>query len=533
MASFETLAGPQSAADDFKELAADSQDYNADATEFPKLSTARKLILTLSMTMAMMLNIIQVQGVTLALERIGQDLDLLIVNYQWLTSAYALAFGCVLLLFGRLADIYGHRLVFLLSMAWFSVWSIAGGFAPNEVSIDIFRAMQGIGMGAAIPSALGILGTSFAPGQAKSWAFATFSAGAPLGGSLGSVLGGFLTQYATWRAFFWVSSGIGALVGTLAYFCVPRNGPRDPTLTIDWIGALLVTAGLTLLTFALADGPGQKQGFKTPYIPPFIIVGVGLLVAFWFWERHLELKTTRQPLMQTRLWFKGRFAIVQLIAALGWCSFSSFMLLASLYFQDLMRLPPILATVRFLPAPVTGIFLNAIVGLVAAIVPANYLISIGCLGTGLASMLFALQSEFDPYWQWQFPAMILSVVGADLIFCTGILYVSKVAGPSQQALAGGLFNCSTQIGTSIGLAINTIVQSKVTRHWVEKLTGQEYDPNKIAGHEPTNRGLVAAFWGCAAFAFLGFVLSVTSLWGIGCVGDKKVKLKRPDGQHAA
>ncbi|KAK4046955.1 hypothetical protein OIO90_006373 [Microbotryomycetes sp. JL221] len=499
-----------------------------DDADYPNLTTVTKLLLTLTMTMAMMLNaprrdsdtqrqIIQVQGVTLALQRIGTDLDLLVVNYQWLTSAYALAFGCVLLLFGRIADIYGHRLAFLCSMAWFYAWSLAAGWSPNEVAIDIFRAMQGVGMGAAIPSALGILGTSFAPGHTKSWAFACFSAGAPLGGSLGSVLGGLLTQFATWRAFFWCSAGLGFLIGLLAFVTVPKNGPRDNGLTVDWIGAILVTSGLTLLTFALADGPGQPKGFKTPYIPVFLILGVGLCIAFWFWERHLEFHTTRQPLMHTSLWFKERFALVQLIAALGWCSFASFMFLASLYFQDLIKLSPALAAVRFLPAPVTGIFLNAIVGLVAAIVPANYLISIGCLGTGLASMLFALQKQTDPYWQWQFPAMILSVVGADLIYCCGVLYVSKIAGSKHQALAGGLFNCSTQIGTSIGLAINTIIQSKVTSHWLHRSQGQHV--LELA----TEKGLQAAFWGCAGFAWLGLVISVVCLNKIGCVGEKKSK----------
>lgn len=133
------------------------------------------------------------------------------------------------------------------------------------------------------PSALGILGSSFPPGQRKTTAFALFSAGAPMGGSLGAVLGGVcaqfrsssasktctltrdacsLTEYAaiTWRAVFFVSTGIGALIGVAALFLVPADHPKDKSLTVDWIGGALITSAVTLLTFALADGEGSPNG---------------------------------------------------------------------------------------------------------------------------------------------------------------------------------------------------------------------------------------------------------------------------------
>ncbi|BGP51333.1 hypothetical protein JCM10450v2_007271 [Rhodotorula kratochvilovae] len=492
---------------------------------WPEMSTARQILLTLSMTLCMMLNIMQVQSVQLALPTIGIDLDIVTTNLQWLISSYSVAFGGLLLLFGRLADIYGHKKVFLLGMVWFIIWSIACGFAQNEVSIDFFRAMQGAALGAAIPSALGILGSSFPPGQRKTTAFALFSAGAPLGGSLGAVLGGVLTEYApiSWRAVFHVSAGIGALVGFSALFLVPADGKKDTSLSVDWLGGFLITAAVTLLTFALADGEGAPNGWKTPYIPALLVLSVLLFAVFWFYERYLEFRTSRPPLMCTSIWFKGRFAIVQLIGALGWSSFASYMFFASLAFQDYMRLPPVLATVRFLPSSITGFILNVIVAILASRVPAQILIALGALGTGLAPLLFAVQDYNDPYWQWQFPAMILSVFGADFIFACGILYVSQVAGPGHQALAGSIFNMSTQIGTGIGLAINTVVQSRVTKKAVEDL-GLVYDPN---GHSTPlsaiHEGLNAAFYACAGFAFLATLISVTCLYGIGKVGHQEEK----------
>lgn len=494
-----------------------------EAHVFPKMSVFQATLLTLTMALSMTVNILQVQAVTVSLDPIGLDLHMEISSYQWLTSAYALAFGAVLLLAGRLSDIYGHKLFFMGGLAWFSVWSIATGFAPNEISIDIFRAMQGAGLGTAIPSALGVLGSSFPPGQSKSTAFATFSAGAPIGASLGAVFGGILTEYAPpgWRATFFVSAGMGALLLIMAAFFVPKDPPRDMTnRSVDWVGAALITTGLTLLTFALADGSSVPDGWRTPYIPVLFSLSIIILALFWFWEDHLEKSATGVPLMKTSLWFQGKFALVQLIAALGWSAFSSFMFFSTLYFQTYMNLSPILTTVRFLPAPVMGLCINIVVAILASRAPAQILIMLGCIGTALAPLLSAVQKVDAPYWQYQFPAMLLSVFGADFIFATGIMYVSTVAGPGQQALAGGVFNMTTQVGTAVGLAIMTVIQSKVTASKTQELGGI-YDPNSTnIPPEATRQGLVMAFYGCAAFSFVAALIAATTLFGIGKVGHR-------------
>ncbi|GAA5985579.1 hypothetical protein JCM11641_004979 [Rhodosporidiobolus odoratus] len=492
---------------------------------WPQLSGTKQILLVLSMTLAMMLNIMSVQAVQLSLPIIGEELGIVNVDLQWLISSYSVAFGGLLLLFGRLADIYGHKKIFLLSLFWYFAWSLGCAFAPFPIPLYIFRAMQGAALGAAIPAALGILGSSFPPGQRKTTAFAVFSAGAPLGGSLGAVIGGVLTEYAaqTWRAVFYVLAGLAFLVFLSAFFLVPSDREKDKSLTVDWIGGALVTAAVTLLTFALADGEGAPDGWKTPYIPTLLAVSLILLVIFWYYERYLERHTTSPPLMLTSIWFKGRFAVMQLIGALAWSAFASYMFFCSLAFQNYMTLQPVLATVRFLPSSITGLILNVIVAILASRVSAQLLVLIGCLGTGLAPLLFAVQSYSDPFWQWQFPAMILSVIGADFIFACGILYVSQVAGRGHQALAGSIFNMSTQIGTGIGLAINTIVQDRVTKREVEKL-GMVYDVNSNdIPREAYHIGLNAAFYTCAGFAFFAAVIAVVGLRGIGRVGHREVK----------
>lgn len=111
------------------------------------------------------------------LPSIGKDLGVPSSRYQWIVSAYSLTTGCSLLLCGRIADVYGKRLVFIIGSIWFTIVSIATPFMPNEIAFDVFRGFQGIGSAAAMSSALGILGNSFNPGKAKNYAFAVYGAG--------------------------------------------------------------------------------------------------------------------------------------------------------------------------------------------------------------------------------------------------------------------------------------------------------------------------------------------------------------------
>lgn len=191
-----------------------------------------------------------------------------------------------------------------------------------------------------------------------------------------------------------------------------------------------------------------------------------------------------------------------LVGALGWSAFSSYMLFASLYYQDYLGLSQIHTVLRFLPSAITGLLINLVVGALADTVPAQILIILGTLGNGIAALLMAVQNVEDPYWQWGFPSMILIVFGADFIFATGIMYVSKVAGPGQQGAAGGCFNVITQVGTTFGLAINTIIQSKIVERKVTQ-AGLVYDANSTTNPpEATLAGLRGAFWGCTGEYFL-------------------------------
>ncbi|KAB5592523.1 MFS-type transporter [Ceratobasidium theobromae] len=483
----------------------------------PPMGVARALIITLACTLAMVNNVMAGASLSIALPDIGANLGISQAELQWLVSSYALTSGCFLLLFGRLADLFGRKKVFLIGSFWFMVWSIGCGFAPSSIALNVMRALQGMGSAATVPSAIGILAHEFPPSTARSLAFATFSAGAPLGGAIGFAIGGVMTEYSSvqWRGIFYVMAGIAAITMVSAVVAIHKDGPSlEQDRRVDWIGAALATVALVLLTFALAQSSSAKDGWRTPYIPVILVVSILLLGCFVGWEHYVETRTTRPPLMSLSLWrrAKGQFAAMQLIVIFDWACFTTWSFFVTLYYQEYKGISPIGTTVRVLPMTVSGLLCNLVVALVVGRVSGTVLIAFGCFFTALASLLFAVIVPSASYWAFGFPAAAVVVFGADFMFATGSLFVAKVALPHEQSLAGGIFNTVNQLGTAFGLAIASVVNDSIHRKALRE-SGDELGS--------LLRGYRAAFWTCFAFGIVALVLTVVFLRGIGIVGHTK------------
>lgn len=200
-----------------------------------------------------------------------------------------------------------------------------------------------MGGAAAVPAALGILAHAFPPSMARSLAFATFAAGAPMGGAVGTAIGGVLTQLtaATWRSVFFLMAGLGVLCIVGGIFTIDKDTPSEETdRRVDWLGAFLVTSGLVFIVFILSDGSIADNGWSTSYIIALLVIGVILLALFVAWQHYLEkihaeraewaaqAWWTPPPLMKLSIWtrMKGRMAVMLWIAFLEWCSFFSWIL---------------------------------------------------------------------------------------------------------------------------------------------------------------------------------------------------------------
>ncbi|KAF7789732.1 hypothetical protein EIP86_000678 [Pleurotus ostreatoroseus] len=509
----------------------------------PPMGKAIALVATC--TLAMMINTANSTAAGIALPTIGRDLNIVEYKLQWIVSAFSLSSGCLLLFLGRIADLYGRKRTFLVGCLFLSAFSLGSALSQSEIAIDVIRGMQGIGAAATIPAALGILAHAFPPSRARSIAFATFAAGAPMGGATGLLVGGALVQCTaqTWRSLFYFLTGLAGVAFIGGMFFIDNDPPSvEADKRVDWLGAFLVTAGLTLLLFILSDGSIAPNGWSTSYIIAFIVVGVILLLAFLGWEWYLEKaredpdraqsKWYPPPLMKLSIWrrAKGRMGVMLLVAFLEWCSFTSWTFWVQLYYQNYLQLTPVLTMIRLIPMFVTGLTCNLIVALFVGRVDVVFLIVIGTTLTSVASLLFAVINTHAPYWAFGFPAAIVAVFGADFVFASGTLFVAKVSLPHEQSVSGALFQTMTQLGSSFGLAITTIIFNSTLTNKSRALGVQV---NKSGTNAPLPAQLDAykdAMWGGFAFGMIGAILAVLFLRGVGIVGHRK-DAPAPDSEH--
>ncbi|KAJ6474419.1 efflux transporter [Mycena vitilis] len=485
----------------------------------------RSVLLVSILLLAMITNSACSSSVSVFLGVIGKDLKIPENQLQWLVSAFSLSAGCFLLLFGRLADLYGRKLLYTIGTLFLAAMSLGCGFAQNSTTLLILRGFQGLGPAAFVPACLGILAHAFPPSRARSAAFATFSAGAPIGGAVGTQIGGLLTQYtkASWRSPFFLIAGLSCLCALCGFLVIDADLPStEADRRVDWLGAVLVTVGLVLLVFVLGQGSLASNGWKTGYIIALLIVSALILAVFIAWQGYLEKNEGRRrpPLMKLSLWSraKGKFAVMQAIAFFQWAGFLSWYFWAQVYYEDYQKISVVLTAVRMLPMTIAGVFCNLVVVLLISRLPLVYLIVFGTSFTAVGALLFALIDPSAPFWAFGFPAPIVVVFGADFVFAAGTLFVAKICLPHEQSLAGGLFQTLTQLGTSFGLAISTIAFDAVAG-------GVTTDGAPLEAYK-------AAQWTAFGMAMFCTLLAATFLRGVGPVGmDEREKPREPEEQE--
>ncbi|KAF2853240.1 MFS general substrate transporter [Plenodomus tracheiphilus IPT5] len=496
------------------------------AGELP-LSKARCIALVGTIAAAPFLSTMAIQATVIILPTIGSALDIPTSRQQWVVSAYSLTFGCFLLLWGRLADVYGKRMIFLWGSAAFTLTSIIPPFITNEIGFDILRGLQGLAAAAMAPTALGILGNTFPPGKAKDIAFGCFGAGAPLGGIFGNIFGGVVGEYLSWKWVFWIF-GIVSAISTVASYVVIPLPPATPEPimrnTVDWIGGTVITVGLIILLFALSEG--NVVGWSTPWVPVLIVISLILVILFGVWQHHLETKTHKRPLMKLSIFNNGKFTAANVLMALFFSSFNNYLIFATYWFQDFQGLSVIQTTLRFIPTGVTGVLVATVTGQLLSRIPGDVILTFSTICVSISSLLFALPIPVHTtYWAYGFPAMVLSVCGADTIFPVLTLFVAKTLPPEDASLGGALITAVGQIGRAIGLAIATAVQTAV----IAREKGVSVDQIGSEGHglepwDPALRiGIRSTAWFNFGMSLASTIVVVLFIRGIGIIGGKGKK----------
>ncbi|WP_443078864.1 MFS transporter [Streptomyces sp. NBC_01497] len=384
--------------------------------------------------------------VNVGLPRIGAGLGFGPVGLTWVIHAYALTFGGLLLLGGRAADRYGRKRVLLFGLGLFGLASLLGGLAQEPGQLVAARAAQGIGAAALAPAALALLTATFPSGRARVRAFGVWSATNAAGGALGVVVGGLLTQYAGWRWVMFVNVPMAACALLLARRGVARTEPAGRSGRPDVIGAVLATAGMTLLVFGVVR-TGQ-YAWSSPVTLTTLALAVALLVAFV----QVERATGREPLTRLGLFANRSVVGANVYNLLVGAAMTPSFYFVSLYLQEVLKKGPALTGVMFLPftfALVAGSVLAVKLGYR---LPPRTLLVAGGLLTAAGFAWFGLISADGSFTTDVLGPSIIAGVGFGL--CLGPVVSTATAGvaPHESGAASGLLNSSRQIGASLGLA---------------------------------------------------------------------------------
>jgi EmrB/QacA subfamily drug resistance transporter len=425
----------------------------------------------------------------IALPYIGKDLHMSGTNLTWIVTGYALAFGGLLLLGGRLGDLYGRRRVFMIGLTVFAVASLLGGLAQSETLLLSARGLQGLGAAMASPAALALITTTFPAGPARTRAFAVYAAMSGAGAAVGLILGGWLTGLNVsmfnpqdgWRLTFLINVPIGIIAALLAPRFLRESASRPGQLDVP--GAVLGTGGLLALVYGLTRAGNASYGWSNQWTIASLVAAVVMLVLFFVVESRVE-----HPLLPFRIFMnRTRAASFVAMALLPAAMFSMFFFL-SLFIQNVMGYSPLKAGFAFLPFSICIIISAGIVSNLANRIDPRYLAGIGTLMASVALFGFSRLSVPDSgadvlhavstgqslgsnvsYWTDILPYVCLMALGMGAVFVPLTLTAVHHVRAEDSGVGSGVLNTMQQIGGALGLATLSTVGSHFTNAHISSI----------------------------------------------------------------
>jgi EmrB/QacA subfamily drug resistance transporter len=435
--------------------------------------------------------VLDIAIVNVALPSIQKDLGFSERNLQWVVSAYALLFGGLLLLGGRVADLLGRRRLFVGGLIVFTLASLASGLAWSESVLIGARALQGFGAALITPAALSILTTTFPEGEERNTALGAWGAVGAFGAVAGVLLGGVLTSALSWHWIFYVNVPVGVLGLALAPFFLTES--RDARATsFDVPGAAFVTGGLVTLVYAITQA--NNYGWGSLETIGLFAGSLALLAAFVGWELR-----TAEPLM--------RFGILRLrtvsganVAGLvmGTAMFGMFLML-TLYMQQVLHYSAMKTGVGYLAVAGTAIFWSALAAQLVTRIGVKPVLVAGMTALSAGLLYFSQVSVDGTYLGDLLPGFLLISIGIGFSFVP--ISIAALAGvePAEAGLASGLINTSQQIGGALGIAALTSIATSTTN--TEVASGSALPAALTDGFQ-------SAFLGAAGVAILGIFVAL-------------------------
>jgi EmrB/QacA subfamily drug resistance transporter len=432
--------------------------------------------------------------VSIALPHAQAALHFSSADRQWIVTAYALAFGSLLLLGGRLADVYGRRRLFGVGVAGFAAVSAAGGAAQSFAMLVTARAAQGAFGALLAPAALSLLTTTFSQPDERRRAFGIYGGIAAAGATAGLLVGGALTQYLSWRWTMFVNVAIAGLVITgAAVFLSPRIA--EARQRVDRAGAVLGGLGLFAVVYGFAHAATQSgsAGWTDPQTIGSITAGIALLIAFVIAERRVAC-----PLLPLRVVLdrnRGGAYGAMLLASIG--LFGVFLFL-TYYLETIQGYSPVRTGLAFLPLTVTVLFSAGVSSTVLLPrVSPRLLIPAGLLLAAAGMALLTLIGLHSGYAWPVLPSLLLIGLGLGLVFAPGYSLGTSGVTEEDAGVASATINVSQQIGASIGTALlNSIATGAAASFITARAAGAA--PSRVLVAQAAVHSYTVAFWVGAA-----------------------------------
>ena len=448
-----------------------------------QILTRRHPLLLPVLAFAQFLLAVDYNIVLVALPDMGAELGMSESALQWVVSAYALAFGGLLLVGGRLSDVFGPRRMILLGLALFAAGSLVATLAPGAAVLLIGRVLQGAGGALISPAVLATIAVSFEEGPARFRALAIWSSAGAVGLALGSALGGVLMAFFTWRAIFLLLVPLALIGLVVAWRATSREDRPAHRRSLDFPGAIFAALGVAAIVFALAELP--NRGIDASVLVAGV-AGILLLIAFVVRE-----KTARYPLLQLTM-FRSRTLTGSLIAmVLFMGSIGTSYYVFTVFTQSVLGASALLTGLAFLPWGVTALLASNLAKAALNRLGVRGALIVGLLiaAVGNAGFASALQAD-TPLWVVVAWTALLGI-GQAVGFAT--LFAAAGAGvpTDQQGVASALMSTIQQVGTALGLAVLVGLASYATA------------ASSLNGVEATAAGLQTATWIGAAILAVG------------------------------
>src|SRR6266567_759540 len=461
-----------------------------DTQDHPLAPADRRWLVLVVVAIAQLMVVLDATIVNIALPSAQQALGFANSDRQWVVTAYALAFGSLLLVGGRLGDMYSRKWVFITGLIGFAVASAIGGAAVSFVMLVAARALQG---------AFGTLVSTFRDPRERGRAFAVFGSVAVGGGAVGLILGGVLTQYLSWRYTLFVNLIFAAIAvaGALAYISSSR--PATPP-RMDWPGAVLACTGLFLIVFGFSRA--ETAGWTATQTLGSLVLGAVLLTGFVVAEQR-----SSHPLLPLRVILdRTRGGSYVAVGITGIAIFGIFLFL-TYYMQQVKGYSPLTTGLLFLPLTAGILVASTLYSAVLlprvgprALITAGMLLGAG--GTAYLAQLTVTSS----YLGGVLPALLIIGLGVGMIFAPAINTATAGVPRQDSGVASALVNTMQQVGGSIGISIlSTIAASATTNYLIAHHTGPQA-PSIAATH-----GYTLAFTISAALLGLGAILAILML----------------------